>query len=64
MPMSRSDSSSTWSPATALTGTTSRASTSWLAAISWAVIAFLLATSVLVTTSTTGVETAFSWRAM
>jgi hypothetical protein len=52
MPISRSASSSTWSPATALTGTTSRASTS------------LLAASVLVTTRTTGVDTSFSCRAM
>src|SRR3954453_10462620 len=63
-PISRSSSSSTWSPATALTGPISRASTSWLAATSCPAIAFLLAVSVLVTTTTIGVETAFSCRAM
>src|SRR5829696_2583908 len=62
--MSRSSSSSTWSPLTALTGTTSAASTSPLAAISCSAICFFDAASVLVTTTTTGAFTSRSWRAM
>src|SRR3712207_3559290 len=62
--ISRSSSSSTWSPLTALTGTTSAASTSWLAAISCSATCFFDAASVLVTTTTTGALTSRSWRAM
>src|SRR3954452_11428615 len=64
-PISRSSSNSTWSPLTALTGTTSAApSTSLLTATSCSNTCFLLAVSVLVTTTTTGALTSRNCRAM